>query len=507
MQSPTPAQNRSPIERIQSSFSRLHFAPITFPGAVFILFLLCFGLFLPQMGYFWDDWVQLLSKHLYGFPAYMRYFYERPLSGWTHIIFGPLMGDNPLRWQIFTLTLRGGCVICAWFLFQLVWPRDHRHAALAALLFAVYPGFTQQAISVAYHQHWLQYLLFLLSLTLMVLSWRKHRQRWLLISVALFCQLLQFSITEFFVGVELLRPVLLWMVLANPRNDADATGSFRQRLLKVLRGWAPYCMLMILYVVWRIFLMPLPEGHQNTPALLTHLRTQPLAALLHLARYALVDSLNVLIGVWGKVFDLRLVNATQPVILFSWGVSIITAIGLGFYLVKLRPTPDENETMPTRHSLEWIILGLLGVVIANAPLWMTDQNILWAMDEDIFHSDRFTLAAMLWASLLLVGLLSWMSERWKAKAIFLAALVGLLAGFQVRNMNDYRWLSLDQSHFYWQLAWRAPDIQAGTALMSEEVLFPYQGNFATSSAINLLYPQPASPAHVAYWVYALKAPF
>ncbi len=492
--------------KLRPILPQLRFSPATFPVIVILLFAFIFGFFITQMGFFWDDWVQLLSKHLYGFSAYMRYFYERPLSGWTHIVFGPLLGDDPLRWQIFTLSLRWGCVLIAWWLFQLIWPGYRRQAVLAALLFAVYPGFTQQPIAVAYHQHWLQYLLFLLSLVFMALAVRRPRRKILLTGLALLFQALQFSITEFFVGVELLRPFILWILLNNP-VDGQLIPDRKKHLFTAFLHWLPYLALMLLYVIWRIFLMPLPQGHQNTPELLNLLRSSPLTAVRHVAWHALIDGLNSLLVVWGKVFDLRLTNAAQPIILFSWGISLLAAVGLGFYLLRLNPAKDENEFIPLSRSLEWILLGFAGVLVANAPLWLTDQDILWAINQDIYHSDRFTLAAMLWAALLFTGLIGWLMQRWQARAIFIAVLVGLLAGFQVRNANDYRWLSLDQSDFYWQLSWRAPMIEPGTTLLSEEILFPYQGMFATSSAINLLYPQQQNPDNVAYWAYALKPRF
>ena len=487
---------------------RLQINPLTFPLAAALLFIVCFGLFLRQFGFFWDDWVQLLSHHLFGYAAYMRYFGERPLSGWTHIVFGPWMGESSLRWQIFTLSLRWGCVVTAWWLFQSIWPRYRRNAVLAALLFALYPGFTQQPISVAYHQHWLQYLLFLLSLTLMVLARQHKPYRIFLTIAALLCQLLQLSITEFFVGVELLRPVILWMVIypALDVSPAQAVPLVR-RLLKTMLAWVPYLLAFLVYSIWRGFFMPMSSQSQNAPSLLISMFSKPLPALVQLFNFAVIDTLNVLIGSWGQVFELRLTHADQPIVVLSWAASLLTAIALGAYLLRLKSHPDESESMPTHPALEWICLGFLGVLLGPAPLWLANKNILWAIDEDIYHSDRFTLAAMLWASLLLVGIISWLIEHWKGRVLVVAAIVGLLVGFQMRVANDYRWLSVDQSHFYWQLSWRAPAVQSGTALLSEDILFPYQGIFSTASAVNMLYPQPQNPDLVAYWMYSLKPRF
>jgi hypothetical protein len=482
---------------------RFQFNALTFPVAAGLLLLTCFGLFLRQYGFFWDDWVQLLSGRLFGYPAYMRYFSERPLSGWTHIVFGPWMGVSPLRWEIFTLSLRWACVVCAWWLFQSLWPEHRRDAALAALLFAVYPGFTQQPISVAYHQHWLQYLLFLLSLNLMVLALRHKSYHLLLILLALTCQILQFSITEFFVGVELLRPFILWIIISHSTTQPL---SRRQRLVKTSLNWFPYLLIFLAYAIWRGYLMPVSPQNQNAPSLLTGMMNQPFALIAQLFNFAAVDTMNSLIAVWGKVFDLRLAT-NQPVVILSWVASLLIACGFGLYLMRLQSHPAESGPAHRWAAVEMIVLGLLGTLVGPAPLWLANKNILWAVNEDFYHSDRFTLAAMLWASLFFVGLIAWLVDRWKAKVVILAVILGLLVGFQMRVANDYRWLSTDQSHFYWQLAWRAPGIQTGTALITEDILFPYQGIFSTASAINLLYPQPQQPDLIAYWMYSIKPRF
>jgi len=490
------------IKRFLNRLGSLRFSTRTFPLALAVVFLVIFGAFLSSYSFSWDDWVQLLSRHLYGYGAYMRYFDERPLSGWTHIVFGPLMGDSRLRWQLFTLTLRALTVLACWALFQALWPRQKRAALLAALLFALYPGFTQQPIAVAYHQHWLQYLLFMLSLWLMVIAVRAPLKRRIPLTLAaLLCQAGQLSITEFFVGVELLRPVLLYVALSG--DGAAARRGFWPRARAAFLAWLPYLALLGFYVAWRLFWMPLSADDQNTARIFDLLKTSPRSALTHVAYYALVDLANVLVAAWGQVFDLRLESSRQPLILFSWAISAVAAAALGFYLVRLKPAAGEDETSPASTNLEWAAVGLIGALLGPAPLWLADQNILWAIDKDVYHADRFTLAAMPWAALLFVGLLGWALERWRPKALLLSAVLGLLVGFQLREANEYRWLSIDQQRFYWQLYWRAPYIQPGTALITEEIFFPYQGLFSTSGAVNLLYPQQENPEKVAYWMYAL----
>ena len=47
-----------------------------------------------------------------------------------------------------------------------------------------------------------------------------------------------------------------------------------------------------------------------------------------------------------------------------------------------------------------------------------------------------------------------------------------------------------QNDIFWQLRIRMPILEGNTAIVDEEVMFPFQGNFSTASAINVLYDNP-----------------
>ena len=94
----------------------------------------------------------------------------RPLAAYLYMAGFKILGFQPLHWQISTLLIRFLTVLFAWLLFRAVWPTYQRSAAWAALLFAVYPLFKVQALSVAYTVHWTGYLLYLISLWAMVQS-------------------------------------------------------------------------------------------------------------------------------------------------------------------------------------------------------------------------------------------------------------------------------------------------------------------------------------------------
>ena len=484
---------------IRSFFTKVRLPIWTIPLALLGLCAASFGLLAPWLGFYWDDWTQLLVNRLYGPSAYWPYFaIDRPTSAWTHVFFAPLLGGSPVYWQILTLGLRGLAVIGMWWTFSTLWPHARRPVTLAAFLFAVYPSFTQQSIAVSYHQHFTQYALFFLSLGAMLQAQRSPRRYWLWTLVSLTSLLGHLSITEFFSGIELLRPLLIWFVLG------ERIVAPRRRALQSLIHAAPYLAVNLAYIIWRLFVHQFPGGNDmHPPEMISLLTTAPLSALLTLARFAGVDILYTMLTSWGAVLDIRLTDANQPVVLASWLLTLSLALGLSLYLTRL-DLPEEMGSSKRRRT--WLkqafILGALVVILGQAPIWATGGQMVGADDV---HTNRFSLVAMFGASLIYAAVLEWGLKDWHRKSIFLAMLVGLAAGFHLRTANDYRWIWTQQQRFYRQLSWRAPAIKAPTALVAEQIFLLDQELVSTASALNLLYPQPPEndPRNMPMWLFRL----
>jgi hypothetical protein len=305
------------------------------------------------------------------------------------------------------------------------------------------------------------------------------------------------SITEFFSGVELLRPLLIWFLLGEKRLPP------RRRALQSLLHASPYLLVNLIYIIWRLFLIQFPGGGDpHPPELALMLAAQPLTALLTLLRFAGTDMLYTLLTSWGALFDIRITDINQPVVLLSWLLTLSLAVGLPFYLTRL-DLPEEADSQTQRSWLkEALILGALVVLLGHAPIWATGGQMVGADDV---HTDRFSMVAMFGASLIGAVILEWGLKDWRRKTIFLGLIVGLAAGFHLRTANDYRWIWTQQLRFYWQLYWRAPAIEAPTALVAEQNILPRQELFSTSAALNLLYPQTPenNSRNLPLWMYRL----
>jgi hypothetical protein len=140
------------------------------------LLLISFGLLAPWLGFYFDDWPVIANLHLRSIDTFWAFHYsDRPVAAWTYIVSGPLLGTFPLAWQFFSIMMRWTTMLGMWWLLRGLWPQRRREAAWMALMFAVYPAFDQQAISVAYSQHWMVFTLFFVSMAAMVQSERDTR--------------------------------------------------------------------------------------------------------------------------------------------------------------------------------------------------------------------------------------------------------------------------------------------------------------------------------------------
>ncbi len=502
------------MHKIQITMRRLAWPAWSIPLAVAGLGCAVYALLLPWLGFYWDDWAKISVSKLFGLDGYWAYYAgDRPLSAWTHILFTPILGDRPLAWQIFQLALEVLSALGFYWTFSLLWPRAKWQMVSGALLFLVYPVFTARYTAVTFHQQWLQFALYFLSLGLMLRAAQLRSSPWkaaALTALALAASLAQLTVTEYFAPLELLRPLLLWLLLR--QSDGWSALGRRRRLWRIARAYSPYLLAIAAYGTWRLFLMPI-EGGSDPYALktLSGLLHQPLDTLRALAPVVAGDTLQSLISAWAAPLAANplappsspFAEIPGPFPVLAGIFSVLIAAVVFLYLLFL--AVDE---LPKDQVISWrwqaLAVGALAFVLGVMPAWITGRQVL-----SDFHSDRYALPAMAGASLLWITLIDWLTPARMRRALLVAALIGLAANLHLENANAARWLWTTETRFFWQLAWRAPALQPGTALLTYDEIFPNQGLFSLSSALNLLYtptagdpPLPAGSS-LSYWWYTL----
>ena len=153
---------------------RQRFTTKSIPIAFFVLTILTYGLMLPWTGFYWDDWPFAWIQKFLGPAEFIPAFEPfRPFLG--PIFFGTtsLLPPNPLLWQSLALILRFALTCTAWWMFKSIWPKAKWQTLTAALLFLVFPGYSQHWVAYTHiNQEWIPFLFYILSFGLTAKAFR-----------------------------------------------------------------------------------------------------------------------------------------------------------------------------------------------------------------------------------------------------------------------------------------------------------------------------------------------
>lgn len=461
--------------------------------------LLSFGTLIPWLGYYWDDWPVIFIAREQGAAGLWEFLqFDRPLSTWMFLVPTALLGSRPIAWHLFALLVRWSTVVAMWWTLRNLWPQHARQVTWAAFLFAVYPAFDQQPVAVTYSHIWLIYTIFFLSLAAMLKATQAPARRAGWTGLALFTQALHLVSLEYYFGLELTRPLFLWLA-ARDRQD-----NWRGRLGWTLRRWMPYAIVLAAFVIWRMFFLQLAAEDPNNPQLLVDMLRSPISALARLFELALQDFVGLFATAWYRTTEpINLVSLARPALLA--GLVALLAGGLAFFYLRRLQTGDKDEAGSATEQQWWheaLLVGLPVALLGALPVWLTGRQALVGL-----YGSRFAMATMFGAAILTVAVLEWLTPRRTPKLILIAALVGLAAGYHIRTAVAYIRSWEEQTRFYWELSWRAPHIEPHTAVLSANELFPYVGIYSTATALNLAYPYQDDGRGMAYWFFDLYRSF
>ena len=472
-----------------------HFRPSTAPLALLIYCLISFGLLIPWLGFYWDDWPSIYYLHVLGPRGFIDAFAtDRPPLGWLFMLTSSILGESMLAWQIFGLLSRWLSSLALWWTLKSLWPGYNRQATWVALLFAAYPGFLQQYIAVTYSHTWLVLAAFLFSLGTMIWAIRKPGYFWPLIVLSCLLSAWCMFTDEYFFGLELLRPLILWLALQLKDDNSI------KRLTSAAIRWMPFAAMIAAFLIWRLSIHVSPRGQVR---IFEKLSAAPIAATQNLVATTIQDMVESSLMAWGQALNIprQMSSGMGPGALYL----LVTAVSIALALIYLsRFETPQASVSPAENPLGWpkqaIILGLAALLVAGIPFWVTNLPI-----ELRFPWDRFTLAFNLGASLLLAGLLELLARRRMINLLILAGLLGLASGMHVQLANLYRREWNSQKALFWQLVWRAPGIQPGTMLLSAELPFVYYSDNSLTAPLNWTYHPGQSTRELSYLFYNIES--
>jgi hypothetical protein len=140
--------------------------------------------------------------------------------------------------------------------------------------------------------------------------------------------------------------------------------------------------------------------------------------------------------------------------------------------------------------------ALIALLVCGWPFWLTRLPV-----TTNYPLSRFTLPFMLGCSLLFAALLDALPGKNAIKAVFLGIIASLAVGYQFQVANDFRRDWNTQKALFWQMAWRIPRLEPGTALITNDLPTRYTSDNSLSAPLNYIYAPDNHSDKMSYMLY------
>ena len=449
---------------------------------LFIVSSLAYGLLIPFTGFYWDDWPYAWIAHFLGLPEFLpASLAYRPFLAPNYMLTIGLVGTNPLAWQAFAVLIRFATGLAALFALDAVWP-DHKRVTLtAALLFLVFPGYSQQWVAVTHvNQELIPLICYLLSFGLSARAIRNPSRFVPFAIAAVLLQIIGVFQTEYFFGMEIFRVFFIWAIIS------ETAQGFRPRLIQTLKRSLPYLLVWIANAAW-LFYFYTYGTYQSYAVTLGENPSTTTATFASLVQ-ALGDALyKTLLLSWTQVFGQLAHVFPGASAWLAVGLMVVT-FGLVLYtgIQAHRHTDAHDNSQPNDQTNKLqnyltIFAGLVGLLAGRLPSWIAGLPLTLQSSYD-----RFMVSMMFGAALLLAGLLE-LIRRERIRTTLTSLLIALAVGSQFLSGNIFRRDWEGQRALYWQFAWRIPALAPGTVIFTKEMPLDYETDLSMTAPLNWIY--------------------
>jgi hypothetical protein len=453
---------------------------------------LCFlgyGLLLPTLGLYTDDWTFWWVSDRMGPQGLQDYFaVNRPFWGLIYQFTMPLLGREPMVLHVYGLVIRWLLTFSVWGLLRVVWPKAIRQAFWVSLFFLLYPGFAIQYISLTTGNMWLVFAFLISSLLLTGLALRDRKRFWRYNTPAMILGLANILMMEYFLPLELTRLLVIYFILR------EEEPRILVRLRKTLHYWSPFLMMLLLVVGWRIFFFS-NQTYTYSFLLIDRIKADPISGLFFLVESIAGDLFDTTFGALGRLILNPVEFHPAGMILILFLLVVIVGIGINFWLVNKKNNDREDD----RKQWAWqaLVFGLLSMLTAGWPFWLTELQV-----EPAYFNSRFTMPFILGASIFLIGLLELLPWR-MARTTIMALVLGASMGTHLLIANDFRLDWVANKRLVQEIYTRIPMLEPGTTLLFDEFEFRYTSTATFAAELNLLYP-PVPGMRTAYGALAIR---
>ena len=452
-------------------------------GLVVLITLITFGVLIPQLGWYRDDWYVFLTQQYGGIRAVINlYTVDRPVRGYMYAAGMLFLPGRPLPWQLATLFFRlAGNLAFLWVL-RMIWPEKKKETLAAALLFSIYPGYVQEPNASVFINDLIDNAFALTSIGLTIVAMRSPRW-WVKIVTSLvggFLMLSYIGILEGAIGLEAARFGILWYLIW-----MQDRASWLRTIWRTIKADVWYLLLAAGFLYWRLFIFHGTRRATNLDVLVGNYSRLPLYSLLGIAAENVKDMLETAFFAWIVPFYQYVARSNYR----DLAIAVILALGVvGLVWLALRwrersevrTEAEGGEEHPerVRHMIlmgAWIVFfGLLPINLANRDVLFSDQ---W---------DRYTIYAAVGAAILMSGLI-YRYVRGQARTTLLLILLGLSVVTHYFSAAWYRDFWARERDMWQQLVWRAPAIQRGAMLFAVLPAGGFEEGYELYGPANMIY--------------------
>lgn len=423
--------------------------------------IVAYGIVIPGLGFYRDDWYMLWSAQAQGVQGVMDLFeIDRPFIGILYALDYSILGKSALNWHVYALTVKllGGFAF--FWLLRMLWPERRTEATFATLLYMVYPGFYQQPNAALFINLLLSHTAATLSLALTVyaLKVKKDSIRVAVVLGALVLAFFYLIIYEAMIGLEAARFLILWYVV----YQQDPVQKWRASFLSTLKRAIPYLIMTLGFFYWRIFIFQSTRRATSVAVLLDEYGAAPVHAIARILIETVKDLFDTTIFAWSVPLYQNVASSQYRDLAESVLLAGI-AVGLAFTYyawAKRQKWMEENQEPVSNAPLHMVILGALIVLVTTIPIVVAGRDVSFS-----FQWDRYTVQSILGVALCMAGF-AFGYMRSPARWFFLFALIVSGVITQFHSAVYYRELWNQERNLWWQLSWRAPDLQPGTTLIA-----------------------------------------
>ncbi len=434
---------------------------------------------IAELNYYRDDWYFLYNALVSGPKALIAVaLHTRPIRGPLYALYFSLFGLNPFPYHmVMYLTRLAGGIGVLW-LFNLIWPKQRQTNFFMTVLFLLFPGFLWWVAGFEFQPYVLSVGLqaFSIAFTLKAISSDSVSKRLIWTIAALLSGWVYLALVEYAIGMEAFR--LLCIYLYVRRRGPQQT--FVSSVGQTLKTAVPHLLIPIVFLIWYQFLFDNWRSAQDAGTQLARLFTSPITMIWRLVEI-FRSVLNVTLFAWIVPFYQNFYgNRLKDILLgLVFAAFVIGLIYLAYKHLSNDPDGEPNADHACTRELLWV--GLLGTLGGILPVVLANRIVTFE------RISQYTLPASLTGVIFLGGLVYSVFPK-NIRLLLISGLVGLAVlshhGLAAQAVTEEKTIS----DFWWQVAWRAPDIKPGTTLVVTYPGIDYaEGNDVVWGPANFIY--------------------